>query len=107
MASGLKERSEPVEESRVDDEAYARARERAEAVQGLIVHSVVYLAVNVGLFLINWVTTGGDGPWWFYWALLGWGIGLLIHVLTVVVPVFSPGWVERRARRMVERQRRG
>lgn len=87
-----------------EDAEYERAKHRAEEVQGLIIHTIVYAVVNLGLFTVNWLTSGADGPWWFQWPLLGWGIGYLIHVLTVAVPVFSPGWVERRARRTIERE---
>ena len=83
------------------EKAYKRARERAEAIQGLYIHLLVYVVINAGLFAINWFTRGDDGVWWFYWPMIGWGIGLLIHVLVVVAPVFSSEWVERRAERIL------
>ena len=58
---------------------------------------LVYIAVNTGLFFINLFTRGGDGGWWFYWPLLGWGIGLMIHTLVVFGGVFSEGWKQRKA----------
>lgn len=85
------------------DEAFERARKRAEELQGLYIHLFVYVIVNVGLIVINWASTGGDGPWWFIWPLLGWGIGVLIHIVTTVIPVFSSDWVDRRAKRMAGR----
>ena len=88
------------------DRLLRAARERAEAIQGLYIHLLVYVVINAGLFGINWLTRGDSGVWWFYWPLLGWGIGLLIHVLVVVAPVFSPEWTERRAQRMVAKRRR-
>ena len=89
-----------------EEKAYLAARERAEALQGLYIHLLVYAVVNAGVFGINWVTTGGDGPWWFYWSLLGWGIGLGIHLLTVVIPVFSNTWVDDRADRILKKRYR-
>jgi hypothetical protein len=62
--------------------------------------------INTGLFLINWLTRGGDGGWWFYWPLLGWGVGVAIHVVVTFVPVFAPEWAERRAERMLGRRER-
>ena len=85
------------------DQAYKRAHDRAEMVQGLYIHLLVYVVINAGLFAINWATTGGDGPWWFYWTLLGWGIGVAVHVVATLVPVFSPEWVDRRAERIASR----
>ncbi len=88
-------------ESVGEEEAYERARERAEAIQGLYIHILVYVVINLCLFGINFFSRGDGGAWWFYWPLFGWGIGLLIHVLTVVAPVFSKQWVDRRTERIV------
>lgn len=85
------------------DRDYELARERAEMLQGLYIHLLVFVVVNAGLVVINWATRGDGGAWWFYWPLLAWAIGLAIHVLVVVAPVFSSDWPERRARRMMER----
>jgi two-component system, LytTR family, sensor kinase len=86
------------------DREYQRARERAKAIQGLYTHLVVYAVVNSGLFLINWLTRGEDGNWWFFWPLVGWGLAVAIHVVATFVPVFSPEWAERRAERMLRRR---
>lgn len=85
------------------DVAFKRARERAQALQGLYIHLLVYGVINTGLFLTNWVTRGAEGRWWFYWPLLLWGVGLAIHVMTIVAPIFSPDWADRRAERMIGR----
>lgn len=81
---------------------YLAAKERAEQVQGLLIHLLVFTVVNASLFAIDALSGGG---WWFYWPLLGWGIGLTLHVLVISVPIFSPSWAERRARRQVESHR--
>lgn len=87
-----------------EDREYEWARERAEAIQGLYIHILVYLVVNACLFGINWFSRGDEGGWWFYWATLGWGVGLAVHTLVVAAPVFSSEWVDRRARRMVAKR---
>lgn len=86
-----------------EDKRYAEAKERAEQVQGLLIHVLVYAVVNTALFLIDLLTGGG---WWFFWPLLGWGIALLLHALVTFVPLFSPDWVERRARSKLDSGRR-
>jgi hypothetical protein len=88
------------------DAEYEKARERAEALQGLYIHILIYVVVNAALFAINWFSTSGEGGWWFYWPLLGWGIGLLIHILTVAFPVFSSQWVENRTERILAKRHR-
>jgi hypothetical protein len=85
------------------DEAYVRAHERAEALQGYYIHLLIYIVVNAGLFLINYLTTSGDGGWWFQWTLLGWGIGLAVHTIVVAAPVFSNDWVERKTKRLQQK----
>jgi hypothetical protein len=84
------------------------ARERAEMLQGLYIHILVFVVINAGLFFINWFTRGDDGGWWFYWPLMIWAVfGLGIHLLVTVAPVFTSDWVERRARRLADQDRSG
>jgi hypothetical protein len=64
---------------------------------------LVFAVINAGLFLTNWLTRGEDGTWWFVWPLLIWGIGLMIHVVVVVAPVFSPQWVDRKVDEMTRK----
>ena len=108
MTAEVEERSEAPAAAQAprEDEPVRRAKQRAEAIQGLYIHLLVYLVINAGLFVINLLTKGDGGTWWFYWPVAIWGIALLIHVVTVFVPVFSPEWAERRAARMLEEDRR-
>lgn len=85
------------------EQAYREARDRAEMIQGFYIHLLVYAVINAGMFALNWVTRGDAGSWWFQWPLIIWGVGLLIHALTTIAPVFSPDWADRRARRMLSR----
>jgi hypothetical protein len=88
------------------DQAFLRARQRAEMIQGLYIHFLVFAVINAGLFALNWATRADNGSWWFLWPLLIWGIGLIIHVLATVAPVFSPQWAERRAEQILSDQDR-
>jgi len=56
---------------------YTRARERAEAKYGFLVHAVVYAAVLLLLLIINLLTS--PGTLWFIWPLLGWGLAVTLH----------------------------
>lgn len=94
-----------VDESTERSDIPAWARERAEMLQGLYIHALIFVLINAGLFGINWFTRGDDGSWWFQWPLLIWGLGLLVHVMVTVFPVFSSEWVEQRARRMASKDR--
>lgn len=46
-------------------------------------HLSVYVIVNTALVIINLVSN--DDVLWFIWPLLGWGVGILFHALSVFV----------------------
>jgi hypothetical protein len=86
---------------------YQRALERVRAVRGFYVHLMVYVAVNLGLVTIDWLTAP-SGLTWSYYPLVGGGVGLAVHALVVFVAdgFFGPDWEERKAREMIDRERR-
>ena len=75
---------------------YQKAKERVEAIKGFYIHLTVYVGVNLILFSINMIVTP-DGLW-FFWPLMGWGVGLFMHALSVFGfgPRFSADWEERK-----------
>jgi hypothetical protein len=89
-----------------DQRRYERAQARVKELKGFYTHATAYVLVNIGLLVINLLTGGG---WWFYWPLLGWGIGLGVHALSVFG--FSGGgpwgqdWEERKTRELMDRDR--
>ncbi|HEX6301201.1 MAG TPA: 2TM domain-containing protein [Acidimicrobiia bacterium] len=87
-----------------EDQTYQQARKRAEMIQGLYIHILVYVIFNAGLFALNWATRGDDGSWWFWWPLVIWGAGLLFHVLATIAPIFSPDWADRRAQQILSKR---
>jgi hypothetical protein len=98
--------TEPVRPPEEQDPAFVAALKRAEELQGFYTHLLVYVVVNTGLFLINLLTRSDDGGWWFFWPLLGWGIGLLVHALATFTGLFSESWKTRKAAELYERSRR-
>jgi hypothetical protein len=50
--------------------------------RGFLIHFAAYLAVNALLIVINLVST--PGKYWFYWPLLGWGLGIAGHAFGVL-----------------------
>jgi len=63
----------------------ATARRRAKAKLGWFSHAAIYVIVNAGLVTLSLIT----GRHWAIFPLLGWGLGLLMHWLSVWV--FTPG----------------
>ena len=66
-----------------NQEAYKKAKKRVEAKMGFYIHLAVYVGVNVLLIVINWATS--PQYLWFKWPLLGWGIGLFFHGMSIFV----------------------
>ena len=58
-----------------------QAQERIDELRGFYGHLTAFISVNVFLVVINLVT--GTDTLWFFYPLLGWGIGLAIHTVLV------------------------
>lgn len=82
---------------------YEKAKERVEAIKDFYIHLIAYVVVNLILFSINMIVT--PDSLWFFWPLIGWGIGLSIHALSVFgfVPRFDTDWEERKIRELMEK----
>ena len=58
-----------------------------EEKRGFSVHLVVYVLVNAMLIAINFIYT--PEVLWFFYPLIGWGIGISMHYL------FGVRWIEK------------
>ena len=84
--------------SNTDSDAYQKALKRVKAKKDFYNHLAAYMVMGVFFFLLNATTAWGQ--WWFYWPMLGWGIGILFHYIDVfgvpgVGEVNEPDWEER------------
>jgi len=88
-----------------DIEKYKKAKQRIEELKGLYVHAIIYIVVNIVMVIMNLVTS--PDHYWFYWPLLGWGIGLAIHAFSVYAKgkIFGAEWEERKIRQMMEKDK--
>lgn len=64
-----------------NEETYQRAKRKVEAKIGFYIHLGVYSVVNTMLIVIN-LSSWSNNPW-SLWPLMGWGIGLFFHGLSV------------------------
>lgn len=53
------------------------AERRADMKLAFRSHLMAYVVVNAGLLAIDLLTSPGE--YWFYWPMLGWGLGLAAH----------------------------
>ncbi|WP_375772555.1 2TM domain-containing protein [Archangium gephyra] len=87
-----------------DNQAYERAHKRVVALRDFYMHLMWYVALSLGLFAIDMLTPGGP---WFFWPVVGWGIFVLVHGVSLVLEgsVLSDKWEERKTRQFMEKDR--
>ncbi len=80
------------------------ARRRAGAKLGWYIHALVFTLVNLGLFAISRYGFG-NRPWSVF-PLLGWGLGLALHGISVFLLGTGSGIRERMVQKERERLQR-
>ena len=91
---------------------YEAAKKRVKKIKGYYVHLLVYVLVNIFIFIVNTKNIKpGDSffSWRYFSTPLFWGIGLVAHTFSVFVPqfVFGKGWEERKINELLEKQKNG
>jgi hypothetical protein len=86
------------------DELDRLARKRAGAKLGWYTHAAIYVVVNVALLLLSRYGFG-TRPWSPF-PLLGWGVGLALHGVSVFVLSTGSGLRERLVQQERERLQR-
>ena len=79
---------------------FMKARRQVAAIKGFYIHLFIFALVMLGLGAINLAV---GGPWWALWVLLGWGIGVLAHALTVFGRTSKriADWEDRKIRQLM------
>ena len=82
---------------------YQRAKKRVEQLKYFYIHLVVYVLGNLFLFLLNIIVS--PASLWFYWPLLGWSFGIVVHAFDVFASgrLFGADWEERKIREIMEK----
>jgi len=88
-----------------ENKKYDKAKKRVEEIRSFYSHLFVYVVVNVGLFLLNIITS--PRSLWFYWVLIGWGIGLAIHALNIfgTEKILGKDWEEKKIKELMEKDK--
>lgn len=80
----------------MENQILEQAKKNVEKKKGFYWHFAVYIACGVFFFLMNMVTMREEPRLWFFFPLLPWGIGLLIHYFGVFgIPgtkILTDGW---------------
>ena len=89
-----------------EEERYYQAKKRVEEMKGFYGNLASYIVVNIFLIILNLATS--PQYLWFFWPLLGWGIGIVFHGLSVfkISPFFGKDWEERKMKQFLEEEKR-
>ncbi|TXF76071.1 2TM domain-containing protein [Chryseobacterium sp.] len=86
---------------------YFAAKRRVKKMKGFYIHALVYVLVNT-FIIVNNIRDGHDmTDINNYWTLIFWGLGLLVHGMSVFMSDFILGhdWEERKIREIMNRKR--
>lgn len=84
---------------------YKEAKKKVEAKKEFYQHVTVFTVMSVFFFALNVITA----PYalWFYWPILGWGIGVMFHYFEVfgfpAIPQMSEEWEDEQIREEIKR----
>ena len=86
-----------------DEPLRRQAERRVKLKMGFFIHALVYVLVNLGLFVINGVVGGKP---WALWPMAGWGLGLAIHGIVTFVNLRGDGLRERLLQQEIDKLKR-
>ncbi|WP_344833285.1 2TM domain-containing protein [Chryseobacterium ginsenosidimutans] len=84
------------------DKAYERAQKRMREIKSFYGNLISYCIIIPFLIILNLMTNPDDI--WFYWPMLGWGIGLAAHGMSTFA--IGKRWEEKKIREILEKQNR-
>lgn len=94
-----------METNDIDALAYKKVKKQVKEMKIFYLHLMVYTVVMAVLMTINLITY----PFylWFLWPVLGWGIPIAFHGLSVfnMTPFLGKNWEERKIEELMEKEK--
>ena len=86
-------------------EKYFAAKKQVDEIRGFYGNLISYFVVNLFLLFIN--LKYSPDHLWFFWPLLGWGIGVVFHSIRVfnVMPFFGKDWEQKKIAELMEKEK--
>ena len=83
---------------------YKKAKKQAKEIKSFYINLTCYCIVIPGLIFINLFYT--PEYLWFYWSMLGWGMGLFFHAMQAFNwnPFFSKEWEQKKLKQFIEEE---
>ena len=87
-----------------ENNKYQRAKEKVGALKIFYLDLVVFVSVNLFLFLLNIIFTPDN--LWFIWPLMGYGFGIIVHAILVFGfrRPYGTGWEEKKIKEIMEKE---
>ena len=93
-----------VEFENADSKRYKKAKKKVVAIREFYYNLTCYCVVIPILAAVN-ITYMPDFLWFFF-SLIGWGIGLVFHAIGAFdIKIFGRKWEERKLQEILERER--
>ncbi|MGB5418354.1 2TM domain-containing protein [Algibacter sp.] len=87
-----------------NDKKYNRARQRIQEIKGFYQHLLAFCLFIPFIIFINYHTYWGYK--WFWYSIIGWGIGVAIHGFIIFVHKgnFGRKWEERKIEEIMRKE---
>lgn len=84
---------------------YHKAKKQVEEIKGFYGNLVAYIVMNIFLLIIN--LRYSPQHLWFFWPMLGWGIGLIFHGMKAFnySPFLGKNWEERKLKEFMDQEK--
>ncbi len=87
-----------------EQEKYFFAKKRVDEIKGFYGNLISYIIFNGFFLVLNLITSPND--LWFFWPLIGWGIGVVFHGMKVFnfYPFLGKNWEEKKINELIEKE---
>lgn len=84
---------------------YLSAQKKVKEIKGFYMSLMPFIIVNSGLLFLN--LKYSPEHLWFFYPLLGWGLGVFFHAMKVFsfMPFFNKDWEERKIQEFLEQEK--
>jgi hypothetical protein len=82
--------------------AYEKASKRVKELKGFYGNLTSYCLVIPFLIVLNLITDASH--LWFFWPMLGWGLGLSAHAINTFG--IGKSWEDKKIRELMEKERK-
>ncbi len=89
----------------ITKDRYLKAQKKVEDLKVFYGNLTSFILINTGLIILNLVTS--PRYLWFFYPLLGWGFGVLLHAMSVFnyMPFLNRDWEEKKIKELMNKEK--